>query len=244
MRKHISVQPIMLEGRSIMKKRRAGFALAAAALLCLSGPVAAMAATVGLGPASTGVSYQWGVTMNGNDTTTGSSPAYAGTVGAYSWNDPSNAGNPTGTGWTHTSNWTALTLTDAADLSVTLERTTAGAGGLVPAFSLWQGQHLSGGVEHNFNNAGAIAWAPGLTYLGNEANLSGLSSITKNFSLGPGLYTLNFGGNPSSGQAVLQGYQATLTTAPAAVPLPAAVWLFGSGIAGVVGLARRRRAAA
>ena len=29
--------------------------------------------------------------------------------------------------------------------------------------------------------------------------------------------------------------------APAAVPLPAAVWLFGSGLLGLVGVARRRR---
>lgn len=222
-----------------MRKRRAGFALAAAALLCLSGPVSAMAATVGPGPASTGVPYQWTVSLGGNDSTAGSTPTYEGTVGAYSWNDPSNP--PETAGWTHTSNWTALTLTDAANLSVTLARTTAGAGGLVPAFSLWQGQDLSAPNSHNFNNAGAIDWAPGLTFLGNEANLSGLSSITKVFSLAAGDYTLNFGGNPSSGQAVPQGYLATLTTAP--VPLPAAVWLFGSGLASLVAIARRRKAA-
>jgi hypothetical protein len=224
-----------------MKKRRAGYALAAAALLCLSGPVAAMASTVTLGdPTPAGIGYTWTVSMGGNDTTLGSSPAYTGTVGSLSWNDPSNAGDPIGTGWTHTSNWTALTLTDAANLSVTL---AANNSTFVPAFTLWQGQQLIGGDHHVFNNAGNFAWAPDLNYIGNEANLGALSSITKVFSLAAGDYTLNFGGNPPAGTPGAQvGYQATLTTAP--VPLPAAVWLFGSGIAGLVGLARRRRAAA
>lgn len=238
-----------------MNKRKAGFALATA-LLCLGGPVAAMAATVTLAdPTPNGIGYKWTVSMGGSDTTTGSTPTYAGTVGAYSWNDPINAGDPIGTGWTHTSNWTALTLTQAANLTVTLDRTTAGGGALVPAFSLYAGQQntdngLPGGW-HTYNNAGNFDWStqdPGadsssLNYVGNEANLGGLSSITKTFSLGPGLYSLVFGGNPPSGSpAVAQGYLATLTTAP--VPLPAAVWLFGSGIAGIVSLARRRTMAA
>jgi hypothetical protein len=34
------------------------------------------------------------------------------------------------------------------------------------------------------------------------------------------------------------GFSAT----PAAVPVPAAVWLFGSGLMGLVGIARRRKA--
>ena len=33
----------------------------------------------------------------------------------------------------------------------------------------------------------------------------------------------------------------SLTATPAAVPVPAAVWLFGSGLAGLVGVARRRK---
>jgi len=35
----------------------------------------------------------------------------------------------------------------------------------------------------------------------------------------------------------------TLAAAPAAVPVPAAVWLFGSGLVGLAGVARRRKAA-
>ena len=41
--------------------------------------------------------------------------------------------------------------------------------------------------------------------------------------------------------AVLLNYVLDVTPAPAVVPIPAAVWLFGSGLLGLVGVARRRR---
>jgi len=238
-----------------MKKQRTVFALVAA-LLWLSGPVSAMASTVTLGdPTPGGIGYTWTVSMSGTDTTAGSSTPYQGTVGAYSFNDPSNFGDPIGTGWTHTSNWTALTLTQAANLTVTLAQTTNPTpSGLIPAFALWAGQQLTGGDWHVFNNSGNFDWStqdPGadsssLNYIGNAPNLGALSSISKTFSLGPGLYTLVFSGNAfgvtgaTIGPAI--GYQATLTTSP--VPVPAAVYLFGSGLIGLAGLARRRKASA
>jgi hypothetical protein len=45
---------------------------------------------------------------------------------------------------------------------------------------------------------------------------------------------------------VTLGTNGTLTFAAnaSAVPLPAAVWLFGSGLMGLVGVSRRRKAAA
>jgi hypothetical protein len=229
-----------------MKKQRTVFALVAA-LLWLSGPVSAMASTVTLGdPSPAGIGYTWTVSMNGNDTTAGSTPNYAGAVGAYSFNDPSNFGDPIGTGWTHTSNWTALTLTQAANLNVTL---AANGSGLIPAFALYAGQQLTGGDWHVFNTSGNFDWSTqggdssSLNYIANEANLGALSSISKTFSLGPGLYSLVFSGNAYgvTGAATgFLGYQATLTTAP--VPVPAAVYLFGSGLIGLAGLARRRKA--
>lgn len=227
----------------------------AAALLCLSGPVAAMAATVTAGdtgdPLGRGLSYNWTVSMSGNDTTAGSTPAIAGSLGSLSWNDPINTGDPIGTGWTHTSRWTALTLTEAAELSITL---AADNSTFIPAFSLYSGhQQTDNGGNfgwHVYNNAGNFDWSTAdptylsdsLNYIGNEANLGGLSSITRVFSLAAGQYSLVFGGNPPPGTAgAAVGYQATLTTSP--VPVPAAVYLFGSGLIGLVGLARRRLAA-
>ena len=55
------------------------------------------------------------VTMSGND-----SAVYQGSVGARSWNEPANP--PDAKGWTHTSDWTALELTEAATLTVTVAR--------------------------------------------------------------------------------------------------------------------------
>lgn len=48
----------------------------------------------------------------------------------------------------------------------------------------------------------------------------------------------------TAGSAVFPGFHPTFTgslNAPAAVPIPAAAWLMGSGLVGLVGVARRKR---
>ena len=45
------------------------------------------------------------------------------------------------------------------------------------------------------------------------------------------------------GSAVGAGYNANFNFTTSAVPVPAAVWLFGSGLIGLVGVARRKKAA-
>lgn len=72
------------------------------------------------GSRRTGYRFNWTVNMSGNDTTAGSTPAIAGNLGSLSWSDPINTGDPIGMGWTHMSRWTALTLTEATNLSITL----------------------------------------------------------------------------------------------------------------------------
>jgi hypothetical protein len=233
----------------ITRKQSLGL-IAAAVGLWLAGVAPSHAATVTVGdsgdPAGRGIAYNWTVNMSGNDTTAGSTPNYAGTIGSLSWNDPINAGDPIGTGWTHTSNWTALTLTEAADLTITL---AANGSSLVPAFSLYAGhQQTDNGGNfgwHVYNNAGNFDWSTAdptydsssLNYIGNATASGTDSSITRTFSLGPGLYSLVFGGNPPAGTpGSAVAYQATLST----VPVPAAVYLFGSGLIGLAGLARRK----
>ncbi len=238
--------------KSMVTRKRSYYLTVAAVGLWLAGAAPSHASTVTAGdtgdPAGRGIAYNWTVNMSGNDTTAGSTPAIAGNVGSLSWADPINTGDPIGLGWTHTSRWTALTLTEATNLSITL---AANGSSLVPAFSLYSGQQQTdGGINggyHVYNNSGTFDWStidPGygtttMTYIGNEANLGGLSSVTKTFSLGPGQYSIVFGGNPPAGTPGSSvAYQATLTT----VPIPAAVWLFGSGLVGLAGLARRRAA--
>jgi hypothetical protein len=66
-----------------------------------------------------------------------------------------------------------------------------------------------------------------------------VKGCARDSQLAAGRYTLNFGGNPRNQTMTGQhGFQATLRT----VPVPAAVWLFGSGLARLLGLARRRMA--
>ena len=163
-----------------MKGRTVFFTVAAVGLwLAVAAP--SHASTITTPGPGTGLTYEFGVTMNGND-----SAIYEGNVGAKSWNEPL---QPLGEkGWTHTTDWTALTLNEAADLTVTLARTTAGGGLLTPAFTIYSGQeHVeSDSTHHTFNNIGNIAWTTALTYMDHEANLGRAASISKTFSLGPG----------------------------------------------------------
>jgi hypothetical protein len=52
-------------------------------------------------------------------------------------------------------------------------------------------------------------------------------------------------GIPMASGGVMPGwspnFNANLTATPDPVPIPAAVWLFGSGLLGLVGVARRRK---
>jgi hypothetical protein len=212
--------------------------------LWLAGAVPSHASTIVPTPGyAPGIGYEWGVAMSSTD-----SSIYQGSVGAKSWNEPTNP--PDAKGWTHTSDWTALDLTEDATLTVTLARQSgvlySPPSGppvtegdlLTPAFSIYAGWETTGPESHQFNPVGNISWASELSYLDHEANPLGLTSITKTFSLAAGRYSLVFGGNPPDGSTGFHGYQATLTTSP--VPLPTAAWLFGSGVAGLIRLARRR----
>lgn len=104
---------------------------------------------------------------------------------------------------------------------------------------------------------------------GGEVN-STSQQATLSMYLGPGLYTVAPGGScyecfphyerldPASplydpnyenqiipienNAAARRGFELALTIGPQPVPLPAAAWLFGSGVIGLVGVARRRMA--
>jgi len=230
-----------------------GFAAIAAVGLWLAGAAPSQAATIVTNPGyAPGIGYEWGITMGANDTAVFDSSQHPNAphntgVGAKSWAEPANPVG--GKGWTHTSQWVALDLSGLTEntlLTVSHSRGTTGS--LFPAFSLYQGWEQVGPETHQFNNIGNTSWAANLTYIDHVANAGGpdgtangvgTTSVSKTFNLAPGLYSIALGGNPSFdlAQTGRHAFAADLTTAP--VPVPAALWLFGSGIAAMAGLARR-----
>ncbi len=234
------MKPLILRKRSL-------YLIAAAVGLWLAGAAPSQASTVTPIPAGhqSGLTYEWGVTMGANDSAT-----YTGSVGAKSWAEP---GNPVGAkGWTHTSDWTVLDLTGTGGPTlVTLTLDRGATGSLFPAFSIFSGVEdvNADTTNHTWNNTGNISWATNLTFTDHLANAggsngtasgTGVTSVSDSWVLAPGMYSLNFGGNPSFAlaQTGSHAFSATLTTAP--VPVPAALYLFGSGLVGLAGLARRR----
>lgn len=170
-----------------------------------------------------GIGYEWTVQLNDEETV-----QFTRHVGVKSWNEPA---NPPGLkGWTHTSDWVALTLTEATKLTIQVERTasvpinatTTAGNSLFPAFTLFSGQQNSGAPDaewHQYNNKGNSFWTVDLDYLNHEANSRAASLVLRTFKLPAGEYSLAIGGNPFDPTLVgRHGYTATLFTV--SVPEP------------------------
>lgn len=211
-------------------------------------------------PNAGGIGYEWYVTLGGLDATF--TPEIAGAhIGAWSWEDESlfSPGDPT-RGWTHTSQWVAVTLTEASRFTITLERNANipnGAGfrptdNLFPSFSLWSGWDNddipediadSYGIDpadgefHEYNNRGNVDWAENLSFIGMVDNNSE-TSATYTVDLAAGNYTIVLGSNaPSTTNPPRQGFRASFSTT--AVPEPSSA-LLAVLAAGLLGIRRRR----
>ncbi len=211
---------------------------------------ASQAATVSFRPGGSrpaaGVPYDWQISMDGTDSATASRH-----VGAWSWEDnalfDATAGDPT-VGWTHTSDWTMLTLTNVTSFTVRLERAenVLGASALspsmFPSFTLFSGTDQDGDQIHTYYNRdpGSYAdysagmWAEDLTYI-DHINNSTETFVEKTFTLGAGTYTLALGSNAPATDSERQGYLLTVTT----VPEPTTSLLSTLGVIALI--ARRRR---
>jgi hypothetical protein len=220
-------------------------------------PAVVSAATVlEADPADGGIPYRWTVLLSGFEST-----SLARHVGAWSWEDESlfAPGGPT-VGWTHNSDWVALSLDTAVLLTIRLERKADvlwdvptnldpnkfAGNNLFPGMTLWSGWDNDGDNSHDFNNVGNVAWAEDLTYIGYErppttGAVETRHVIERTFELAPGAYTFVLGGNSESTVSEgRQGYKATFTTT--AVPEPGSALLIATGSA-LWALRRSRRKA-
>jgi len=211
-------------------------------LLFLGAGAACASTVVTAPPPAEGIPYRHTITMSGAD-----SASVTRHVGAWSWEDnalfdPGNGEPPVG--WTHTSDWVALTLLEATRFTLRLERqegvlsptsqdpnNIAGTASMFPSFTIYSGWDTDGAQNHTFNNRGHLDWA-GVTYLDHLDNSTQFFAA-RTWDLPAGNYSIVLGSNAPATEPNRQGYLATLTT----IPEPGAAAL--SALA--AGLLRRRR---
>ncbi len=163
-------------------------------------------------------------------------------------------------------NWYSFTLTKESTVSLSLVKDLI-EGLAAPAFSLYSGLFVEDSYDVNpvipllpgqtglVNTAATFSMT---TTSGNLAldqkNLRTLNFITSatdggtgtaqlvNFLLGPGDYSIIAGGNSpyTAADDGLSIYGAKISFATSPVPLPAGVWLFGSGLMGLLLSAKRK----
>jgi hypothetical protein len=139
----------------------------------------------------------------------------------------------------------------------TLKQANVGAGLLTPGQAVtvsfdWMGSNSDGGVVDVvlFSEKGAGGVSQTDALLQGAPSSAGWTSIgPTTFNIGPdvgGGVTLQFtvicGGAPTC-TSDYSWDNVSITADIAAVPVPAAVWLFGSGLLGLIGVARRKKAA-
>lgn len=122
--------------------------------------------------------------------------------------------------------------------------------GLNGDLSTLTGSYTSGGTSYQLGNANFSVWGEGTGAIGGSTNLYGQGLDQSGIALGTqtSLFGVTGNGNGGKVQSYLLGTNLTLSSAGvlqvSSVPLPAAVWLFGSGLLGLIGVGRRKIAAA
>jgi hypothetical protein len=83
----------------------------------------------------------------------------------------------------------------------------------------------------------------GLTYLTHSANVNSVNGLTFTAQANQ-IYSIYLGGSGGTEwNKQHDGYVLNASSVPAAVPVPAAAWLFGSGLLGLVSYGRRKKLA-
>lgn len=167
----------------------------------------------------------------------GADSTFALAVGPRAWSS-----NATGTlGKGHGADFGLIHLTDTANLTITVAADSVLGSTLKSGFSLFQGWDVGTTavrVQDYQNNQNNPLGTQGLTFLNSASTniAGGLTSFTFT-NLSAGDYSLFVGGNATAGVGTGGIYTVALATSP--VPVPGAVWLFGSVLAGFVVTKRR-----
>ena len=135
-----------------------------------------------------------------------------------------------------------------------LKQANLGAGLLTPGQAVtvsfdWKGTNANGGVVDVvlFSElaAGGVSQTDNL--LGGPASSTDWTNVTQTFNIGPdvsGGVTLQFTAICGAAAGCISDYSWDNVSVKAQViPVPAAVWLFGSGLLGLIGIARRKKSA-
>ncbi len=150
--------------------------------------------------------------------------------------------------WTPASSWGnaldfgLINMEVGGNLTVTVEADSSLASTFAPVFTFWSGWDATAtSSKHGSWNADPFNPTPRgsneLSYVGHAATTVDGGSVAYTFNgLAAGQYSLWIGGNGLDN--VNEYYRGSMSVA--AVPIPGAVWLFGSAIAGLVGFGRRR----
>jgi len=177
------------------------------------------------------------------------STANALAVGASAVESLANRWNPTRS-WGNALDFGLITLHTAGNLLIQVAADASQSSTFTPGFTLFSGWDTSATSSKHGSWNVALPAVPvnprgttGLTYVGQASTTVAGGVASYLFTgLAAGNYSLWIGGNGTVAAPVgSQSYIASMTASP--VPVPGAVWLFGSALAGFVGLRRRKIAA-
>jgi hypothetical protein len=174
-----------------------------------------------------------------------------GAPGTYVLQSLNNKWNPANS-WGNALSFGLIELNETSNLTIRVAADTSLGSTFLPGFTLWEGWDTGTGNKHGAWNANPTnpgnRGATGITYYGHASTNSSDNGINYSYSNGAveitfanllaGEYNLWIGGNGSGNISTGQQFTVDLTTS--AVPIPAAVWLFGSALAGMGIIGRRR----
>ncbi len=182
---------------------------------------------------------------NATDTVSKANAITQGAASTYAVESLSNRWNPTRS-WGNALDFGLITLHTAGNLLINIAADSSQSSTFMPGFTLFSGWDTSATSSKHGSWNIALPAVPvnprgtsGLSYLGQASTTVAGGSASYLFTnLAAGNYSLWIGGNGTIASPVgSQSYIANITASP--VPVPGAIWLFGSALAGFIGLRRR-----